>query len=68
MPALGYQPGGWRPRSAALAIPAGPAGLEDLLSDDVIQAMMDADGVDAGALRCLVATISRRRHTGFDLP
>ena len=51
-----------------MAIPAGPAGLEDLLSDDVIQAMMDADGVDAGALRCLVATISRRRHTGFDLP
>ena len=39
---------------------AGP-GLDDLLADDVIQSMMQADGVDPSLVRTLVLTVARTR-------
>ena len=45
---------------AAWPCDAGP-GLDDLLADDVIQSMMQADGVDPSLVRTLVLTVARTR-------
>jgi hypothetical protein len=43
--------------------PRGPS-LSDMLSDPIVQALMQADGVDADALKIeLLSTIRRRRGT-----
>ena len=35
--------------------------LDDLLADDVVQSMMQADGVDPSLVRTLVLTVARTR-------
>ena len=37
-------------------------GLDDLLADDVIQSMMQADGVDPSLVRTLLLTVARTRE------
>ena len=39
---------------------AGP-GLDDLLADDIIQSVMQADGVDPSLVRTLVLKVARTR-------
>ena len=48
-----------RPR-VAWPCGAGPE-LDDLLADDVIQSMMQADGVDPSLVRTLFLTVARTR-------